>query len=80
MSWAPARQASPPRSRAALEPSGSVAVVMRTKDRPVLLPRALASVLSQTHQNWRLYLVNDGGDRQAFDAVLDSTGRFSAIG
>jgi glycosyltransferase involved in cell wall biosynthesis len=45
---------------------------MRTKDRPVLLPRGLASVLSQTHQNWRLYLVNDGGDRQAFDAVLDS--------
>jgi glycosyltransferase involved in cell wall biosynthesis len=44
----------------------SAAIVMRTKDRPVLLPRALGSVLGQTHQNWHLYLVNDGGDGDSF--------------
>jgi glycosyltransferase involved in cell wall biosynthesis len=48
----------------------SVAVVMRTKNRPLLLPRALSSVLSQTHANWHLYLVNDGGDRQALETQL----------
>ena len=40
---------------------GSVAIIMRTKDRPILLVRAFISVLSQTYENWHLYLVNDGG-------------------
>ena len=50
----------------------SVAVVTRTKDRPLLLPRALASVLSQKHQNWHLYLVNDGGDAEALEGILQA--------
>ena len=40
--------------------SGKVTIVMRTKDRPVLLARAFASVLAQTHTNWELRVVNDG--------------------
>lgn len=48
----------------------SVAIIMRTKNRPILLPRALASVLSQTYQNWVLYLVNDGGSAQIFMEIV----------
>lgn len=39
-----------------------VAIITRTKNRPVLLARAFSSMLAQTHHNWHLYLVNDGGD------------------
>ena len=47
-----------------------VAIIMRTKDRPVLLPRAFKSVLSQTHRSWHLYLVNDGGDPNVVASCL----------
>lgn len=47
-----------------------VSIITRTKDRPVLLPRALASVLSQEFTDWHLYLVNDGGDRAVVEAIL----------
>lgn len=42
----------------------SVGVVIRTKDRPIFVKRALASVQAQTHGNWQIVLVNDGGDAQ----------------
>ncbi len=52
-------------------PAGSrVAVLMRTRDRPVLLARALASVLSQEHEDWHLVVVNDGGDPAPVDALV----------
>lgn len=38
-----------------------VLIVMRTKNRPVLLRRALKSVLHQTYTNYMLVIVNDGG-------------------
>lgn len=38
-----------------------VLVVMRTKNRPVLLRRALESVFNQTYTNYLLVIVNDGG-------------------
>lgn len=53
---------SPQRSR--------VAVVMRTKDRPVLLRRALADVAAQTFEDWRLVVVNDVGDPAPVDALV----------
>jgi hypothetical protein len=42
--------------------ASTVAVVMRTRDRGLLLRRALADVCAQTYQNWRLLVINDGGD------------------
>lgn len=48
----------------------AVSIIMRTKDRALLLPRALRSVLAQSFSNWRLYLVNDGGDVVALETVL----------
>ncbi len=52
-------------------PAGSrVAVLMRTRNRPVLLARALGSVLAQRHEDWHLVVVNDGGDPAAVDALV----------
>lgn len=48
-----------------------VAIITRTKDRPILLARAFASVLLQTHQDWHLYLVNDGGDPGPVDRLIE---------
>ncbi|WP_416191930.1 glycosyltransferase family 2 protein [Neisseria sp. CCUG12390] len=50
---------------------GSVAIITRTKNRPVLLARALNSVLEQKYHNWHLYIVNDGGDKHAVDNLVD---------
>ncbi len=49
---------------------GRVAILMRTKNRPVLLARAFASVLSQSYPNWCLCLVNDGGDAKEVDNLV----------
>lgn len=37
---------------------------MRTKNRPLLLQRAIFSVLNQTFTNWHLVIINDGGSEQ----------------
>ena len=47
-----------------------VGVVIRTRDRPVFVVRALASVLAQTHPDWHVRIINDGGDAAALDATL----------
>ncbi len=48
----------------------SVGVVTRTKDRIVLLRRALESVKNQTYSNWQLVVVNDGGESEAVDWLV----------
>jgi glycosyltransferase involved in cell wall biosynthesis len=40
----------------------SVAIITRTKNRPLLLKRTIESVLNQTFQDWHMVIVNDGGD------------------
>lgn len=50
--------------------NGRVIIVTRTKNRPVLLTRAFASMLSQTYNNWHLYLVNDGGLSEPVDELV----------
>ncbi|MET4160146.1 glycosyltransferase family A protein [Agromyces sp. PvR057] len=50
--------------------TSSVAVIMRTRDRAVLLERALRSVAGQTRRDYQLVIVNDGGElRTVEDAV-----------
>jgi len=49
----------------------AVAIVMRTKDRPLLLPRALSDVTHQVFQDWHLYVVNDAGDPKTVDHLLE---------
>lgn len=47
-----------------------VSIVTRTKDRPLLLARALDSVLSQSLADWQHIIVNDGGDPDPVDALV----------
>jgi glycosyltransferase involved in cell wall biosynthesis len=48
-----------------------VGIVMRTKNRRVLLKRAIESVLSQSYQSWVLIVVNDGGDMDQVEALVE---------
>ncbi len=48
-----------------------VAVITRTKDRIILLRRAIESVLNQTFRDWCHVIVNDGGDRRVLEFVLE---------
>ena len=48
----------------------SVAIVMRTYERPVLLARAIASVQRQTFTDWQLIIVNNGGNPKVVDGVV----------
>lgn len=52
-------------------PYARVAVITRTKDRPLLLRRAIRSVLDQTFKDWLLIIVNDGGDPANVSIVVD---------
>jgi glycosyltransferase involved in cell wall biosynthesis len=52
-------------------PYARVAVIMRTKDRPRLLRRAVRSVLDQTFGDWLLVIVNDGGAPESVELVVD---------
>mgnify|MGYP006291502149 CR=1 FL=1 len=39
----------------------NISVITRTKDRPILLRRAIESVLSQKYEDWLMVIINDGG-------------------
>lgn len=47
-----------------------VAVVMRTRNRPLLLRRAIASVGAQTYTDYTLVIVNDRGDAAPVEALI----------
>lgn len=49
----------------------TVAVVTRTKNRPLLLGRALQSVASQYCKSVHWVLVNDGGTREPVEAIVE---------
>jgi glycosyltransferase involved in cell wall biosynthesis len=51
---------------------GRVAVIMRTKDRPLLLKRAIDSVIGQSFSDWVLVVINDGGDPEPVRSLLDA--------
>jgi len=52
--------------------TAAVAVIVRTKDRPVLLERALHSISAQTFDDIEVVVVDDGGDAGPVDALLDT--------
>lgn len=47
-----------------------VSIVIRTKDRPVMLARALENVLGQSWTDWQMVIVNDGGEVPVLEATL----------
>ena len=48
----------------------SVAIVMRTYERPIMLARAITSVCKQTFADWSLLIVNNGGQPEVVDNVV----------
>lgn len=48
----------------------SVGIVTRTKNRAVLLRRAIESVANQSYDNWVHVIVNDGGDVESVEKLL----------
>lgn len=48
-----------------------IAVITRTKNRCLLLKRAIKSVLGQSYKEWVHVIVNDGGDSAEVDALLN---------
>ncbi|MET4060357.1 glycosyltransferase involved in cell wall biosynthesis [Arthrobacter sp. UYP6] len=54
---------------AAHEPS-PVAVIVRTKNRPLFLRRALKDVFAQTYSRFRVVIVNDGGDPEDVENLI----------
>lgn len=48
-----------------------VTIVTRTKDRAILLDRAIKDCSAQTFTDFELVIVNDGGDSAEVDALLD---------
>lgn len=62
----------------------TVSIIMRTKNRPLFLPRAIGSVCSQTYRDWHLTIVNDGGDKREVEREVTKFrralgGRFTLI-
>ncbi|BDI21624.1 hypothetical protein L3i23_04000 [Herbiconiux sp. L3-i23] len=49
-----------------------VGVIVRTKERPAFLARALRDIGAQTSAEWRVIVVNDGGATSAVDDVVES--------
>ena len=50
----------------------SISIVVRTKNRPEYLSRAVRSITSQTFADWQAVIVNDGGDPEPVDAILEA--------
>lgn len=49
-----------------------VGIIVRTKDRPHFLVRALDSITAQTFTDWQAFIVNDGGDPAGVQQVVDT--------
>ncbi|MBS1301790.1 glycosyltransferase family A protein [Loktanella sp. SALINAS62] len=54
--------------------AGSVAVVTRTKNRPLLLRRAMQSIARQTWKNIQWVVVNDGGETDSVREIVQASG------
>lgn len=52
--------------------NAKVAIITRTKNRIILLKRAIESVQKQTMTNWVMSIVNDGGNIEELDAYLST--------
>ena len=47
-----------------------VAIITRTKDRPIFLERAIKSVLKQTFKDYVHVILNDGGNKKKVESIL----------
>ena len=56
-----------------------VAVITRTKDRPVFLARAMESVAAQNYDDYVHVVVNDGGNKEEVERVVTSSPRSERV-
>ncbi|MBX7067439.1 MAG: glycosyltransferase family 2 protein [Parachlamydiales bacterium] len=47
-----------------------VTIAIRSRNRPLLLKRAIKSVVNQTYTDWRLAIVNNGGEADIVDKIV----------
>ncbi|WP_240333945.1 glycosyltransferase family 2 protein [Rothia sp. ZJ932] len=52
----------------------TVAIIVRTKDRPTFLTRALANIAAQTYPHYNVVVVNDGGATAPVDRIVATAG------
>ncbi|MXV36084.1 MULTISPECIES: glycosyltransferase [unclassified Saccharibacter] len=50
--------------------SATVGILLRTKDRPLFLDRALKKIKAQSYPHWHIHLLNDGGNEEQIQTVL----------
>ena len=67
---APGHTRAAPRHGTVTPPPGLVSILLRTRDRPLFLARALDDLAAQTWGDWRAIVVNDGGDPRLVDAAV----------
>lgn len=48
----------------------AVSIIMRTRDRPTALDRAVQDVLAQTRQDWELVIVDDAGEQDVVERIV----------
>ncbi|MCZ4326172.1 glycosyltransferase [Brachybacterium paraconglomeratum] len=65
------REVAPPKMPHSAPVAPAAALIMRTRDRALMLDRAVQDVLAQTRQDWELVIVDDAGDQQAVREVVD---------
>lgn len=49
----------------------TVSIIVRTKDRNLLLRRAIQSIIDQTYNDWEIIVVNNGGDFEQLKASIN---------
>lgn len=54
--------------------ANDVTIVMRTYNRPLMLARALKSVMQQTYPHWQLALINNGGSVDDVMTIVNGSG------
>jgi glycosyltransferase involved in cell wall biosynthesis len=63
----------------AIQYNAKVAIITRTKNRPITLRRAIASVAAQTCGDYIQVIVNDGGDPGTVEDLVSSSGNSERI-
>lgn len=57
----------------------TVSIIVRTKDRPIFLQRALANIAEQTFTDYVVAVVNDGGNQQTVERVIAQEPRIKEL-
>ncbi len=48
-----------------------VSIILRTTTRYMLLSRAIQDITNQTYKNWKIILINDGGNKSRIERIIN---------